>query len=145
MALVPYDPFRSLSNMKKEFERFFSDFPYALENDFGFGGIRVDVYETENEVVATCDLPGLEKKDDVEIEISNNKLQISGTIERSTEIKEENLYRSERHYGRFQRTISLPCAVSEEGAKATYRNGVLEIRMPKLEKDTKKKIDIDFF
>lgn len=145
MALVPYDPFRSLSNMKKEFDRLFSDFPYVFDGDSGFGGVRVDVYETDNEVVATCDLPGLEKKDDVQIEINNDRLQISGTIERSAEVKEENMYRSERHYGRFQRIIALPCEVSEEGAKATYKNGVLEIRMPKAQKETKKKIDIDFF
>lgn len=144
MALVPYDPFRQLSNMRKEFDRVFSDFPIAFDHEQGLGNIRMDVHETENEVVATCDIPGLEKKEDVNIDIENNRLSISGSINRSNEIKEENMYRKERYTGRFQRMITLPSTVSHDGVKATYRNGVLEVRMPKLEKDTKKKIDVDF-
>ena len=69
MSLVPYDPFRQLSNMRREFDRFFSELPISFDNEHGIGGIRVDVHETENEVVATCDLPGLEKKEDVDIDI----------------------------------------------------------------------------
>ncbi len=144
MALVPYDPFRQLSNMRREFDRLFSDFPIHFDHEQGLGSIRVDVHETENEVVATCDIPGLEKKEDVDIDIENNRLSISGSINRTDEIKEENMFRKERYVGRFQRMITLPSPVSHEGVKATYRNGVLEVRMPKLVKDTKKKIDVDF-
>ncbi|RID81925.1 Hsp20/alpha crystallin family protein [Peribacillus asahii] len=144
MTLVPYDPFRQLSNMSREFDRFFSDFPIRFDHEQGLGSIRVDVHETENEVVATCDIPGLEKKEDVDIDIENNRLSISGSINRTDEVKEENMFRRERYAGRFQRMITLPSPVSQEGVKATYRNGVLEVRMPKIAKDTKKKIDVDF-
>ncbi|MFD1708156.1 Hsp20/alpha crystallin family protein [Siminovitchia sediminis] len=144
MALVPYDPFRQLSNMRREFDRFFSDFPISFDNEQGLGSIRVDVHETENEVVATCDIPGLEKKEDVDIDIENNRLSISGSINRTNETKEENMFRKERYAGRFHRMITLPCPVSHDGVKATYKNGVLEVSMPKLMKDTKKKIDVDF-
>lgn len=144
MALVPYDPFRQLSNVRREFDRIFSDFPINFDHEQGLGGIRVDVHETDNEVVATCDIPGLEKKEDVDIDIENNRLSISGSINRTNEIKEENMFRKERYTGRFQRMITLPSPVSHEGVKATYRNGVLEVRMPKMVKDTKKKIDVDF-
>ncbi|WP_453820258.1 Hsp20/alpha crystallin family protein, partial [Streptomyces sp. NPDC055185] len=142
--LVPYDPFRQLSNMRREFDRFFSELPISFDNEHGIGGIRVDVHETENEVVATCDLPGLEKKEDVDIDIQNNRLSISGSIKRTNEIKEENMLKKERYTGRFQRMITLPSPVSHDGVKATYKNGILEITMPKVAKDVKKKIDVSF-
>ncbi len=144
MSLVPYDPFRQLSNIRREFDRFFSELPISFDNEHGIGGIRVDVHETENEVVATCDLPGLEKKEDVDIDIQNNRLSISGSIKRTNEIKEENMLKKERYTGRFQRMITLPSPVSHDGVKATYKNGILEITMPKVAKDVKKKIDVSF-
>jgi len=144
MSLVPYDPFRQLSNMRREFDRFFSELPISFDNEHGIGGIRVDVHETENEVVATCDLPGLEKKEDVDIDIQNNRLSISGSIKRTNEIKDENMLKKERYTGRFQRMITLPSPVSHDGVKATYKNGILEITMPKVAKDVKKKIDVSF-
>lgn len=144
MSLVPYDPFRQLSNMRREFDRFFSELPISFDNEHGIGGIRVDVHETENEVVATCDLPGLEKKEDIDIDIQNNRLSISGSIKSTNEIKEENMIKKERYTGRFQRMITLPSPVSHDGVKATYKNGILEITMPKVAKDVKKKIDVSF-
>lgn len=144
MSLVPYDPFRQLSNMRREYDRFFSELPISFDNEHGIGGIRVDVHETENEIVATCDLPGLEKKEDVDIDIQNNRLSISGSIKRTNEIKEENMLQKERYTGRFQRMITLPSPVSHDGVKATYKNGILEITMPKVAKDVKKKIDVSF-
>lgn len=145
MTLVPYDPFRQLANMRRDFDRFFSNFPTSFDHENQLSSVRVDVHETANEVVATCDIPGLEKKEDVNIDIENNSLQISGTINRTNEIKEENMHRSERYFGRFQRSISLPSPVSHEGVSATYKNGVLEVKMPKLVKENKKKIDVQFY
>ena len=145
MSLVPFDPFRQLDNMRRDLNRLFST---DLGMDREFGIPKVDVYETENEVVATCDLPGLEKKDDVQIHINDqNTLTISGMIQRSNEIKEDRMHKQERFTGRFQRTIPLPSPVSLEGnTKATYKNGVLEIRMPKMQDDSqnRNKIDVDF-
>ena len=143
MSLIPYEPFRYLDNMRRELDRFFTDDLPALKWK-GLGHINVDVYETENEVVATCDIPGLEKKDDVNIEIENNVLTVSGTINRVNEAKEENMHRQERFVGRFQRSISLPASVSDEDVKATYKNGVLEVRMRKMSGGERKRIDVQF-
>ncbi|NSL53204.1 Hsp20/alpha crystallin family protein [Calidifontibacillus erzurumensis] len=146
MSLIPYEPFRHLENMRREFDRFFvDDFP-ALRTAFGpsLNMPRIDVYETDTEVIATCDLPGLEKKEDVNIDIDNQMLTISGNVNRHQEIKEENMHRKERFFGRFQRTVSLPSRVNAENVKATYRNGVLEIRMPKLQHEQRKRIDVQF-
>ncbi|MBD0380126.1 Hsp20/alpha crystallin family protein [Paenibacillus sedimenti] len=146
MPLVPYEPFRHLENMRREFDRFFTTDLPAFRSSFGhsFGNLSVDVHETDNEVVATCDIPGLKKKEDVNIDIENNVLSISGSINRANEVKEQNMYRQERFVGHFQRSIGLPATVASEGVKATYKNGVLEIRMPKTKPDVKKRIDVDF-
>lgn len=143
MALVPYEPFRNLDHFRREWDQFFNDWPSFFKQGMS-GRIDIDLYETENEVVAACDIPGLEKKEDVNIDIENNVLTISGSLNRTHEVKEENMHRKERFFGRFHRSVSLPSAVSSEGVTATYRNGVLEIRMPKLKGDTKKRIDIQF-
>lgn len=145
MALIPYDPFRQLATIRKDFENFFTDFPASFSFDKMFANIKIDIIETENEIVAMCDLPGLEKKGDVHIDIHNNILSISGSINRSQETKQENFHRQERFAGRFQRSVTLPAPVNQEEVKASYKNGVLEIRMPKLMNSNKKKIDIEFY
>ncbi|WP_418790297.1 Hsp20/alpha crystallin family protein [Phosphitispora sp. TUW77] len=145
MSLIPYHPFRQLENMRRELDRFFSDDLPSLKGlRQNFGAPCVDVYETENEVVATCDIPGLEKKQDVQIHIDNNVLSISGTVNRVNEIKDEHMHRQERFTGRFQRSIALPASVSSEDVKANYKNGVLEIHMLKLHQDNRRMIDIEF-
>lgn len=145
MTLIPYEPFRQLENVRRELDRFFTgDFLPGRGVGQNLSVPSIDVHETEKEVVATCDIPGLEKKEDVQIEIDNNVLSVSGIINRVNEAKGEHLHRQERFVGRFQRSISLPARVSSEDVKAAYKNGVLEIRMPKLHSENRKKIDIDF-
>ncbi|WP_027416908.1 Hsp20/alpha crystallin family protein [Aneurinibacillus terranovensis] len=146
MSLIPYEPFRHLENMRREFDRFFTtDFPvFRTKLGQNFGSPSIDIHETEHEVVATCDIPGLEKKEDVNIDVDNNMLTISGSVNRTNEIKEENMHRQERFFGRFQRSVALPSRVNSEGVKATYKNGVLEIHMPKIQGETKKRIDVEF-
>ncbi|MGI5922104.1 MAG: Hsp20/alpha crystallin family protein [Syntrophomonadaceae bacterium] len=145
MSLIPYEPLRHLENFRREIDRFFTpDFTGFGRKYSQMGNPSIDVWETDQEVVASCDIPGLEKKEDVHIDIENNILTISGSINRVNEIKEENLHRQERFVGRFHRTIGLPSRVSSEGVKATYKSGVLEIRMPKIAGDTKKRIDVEF-
>lgn len=145
-SLVPYEPFRHLDNIRREFDRFWAhDFPFfSSEYAKGFGMPSIDLYETKNEIIARCDLPGLESKDDVQIDIADNILTISGSLRRSAESKEENLYRQERFYGSFHRSVTLPARISTEDVKATYKNGVLEIRMPRQHADNRRNIDIEF-
>ncbi|WP_100330232.1 Hsp20/alpha crystallin family protein [Bacillus xiapuensis] len=145
MALIPNDPFRQLSIIRKDIDRLFSAFPWDLEGEARqLGNIRVDVHETDHAIIASCDIPGIEKKEDVHIDIENNRLTVSGSINRTHETQDEHMHRRERYSGRFHRTISLPAPVNEEGVKASYKNGVLEITMPKQAQTTKKKIDVDF-
>ncbi|WP_067726264.1 Hsp20/alpha crystallin family protein [Oceanobacillus damuensis] len=129
--------------MRKDFGRIFSDFPFSLDGILNSDGIRIDIHETEDEVVAICDLPGLKKKEDLEIDVQSNVLTISGSINVTNEVNGDNIHRKERFAGNFQRSVLLPSPVSSEGVTAFYRNGVLEVKMPKLP-DDKKKINIEF-
>ncbi|WP_249869601.1 Hsp20/alpha crystallin family protein [Oceanobacillus saliphilus] len=129
--------------MRKDFGSLFSDLPYSIKGILQSDGIRIDIHETENEVVAFCDLPGLQKKDDLEIDVQNNILTISGSINVTNEVKGDNIHRRERFAGDFQRAVLLPSPVSSEGVSAFYKNGVLEVKMAKVPHD-KKKIDIAF-
>ena len=89
----------------------------------------VEVYEQNNEFVVRADLPGL-KKDDVTIDVNDNDLTISGERRQEHETDRGGVYRSERTYGSFYRTIPLPDGAMADQAKATFKDGVLEIRMP---------------
>lgn len=141
MSLLQYDPFRQLEQWRKDLNQYFNGFGFPSE----FGRMpRVDVHETDTEVVAACDIPGLAKKDDVQIHIEDNMLTIQGAITRDETIREDRFSRQERFVGRFQRSIQLPVRVKADGATATYKNGVLEIRMPKAGQETQKRIDVQF-
>jgi len=147
MPLVPYEPFRPFDHLRRELDQFFTrDFPFVKDwsHGFGFGQLHVDVYETENEIVAECNLPGLEKKEDVHIDVDRQTLTISGTIQRSNEVKNDQMHRQERFLGRFHRAIGLPHPVSPDNVKASYKNGVLEVRMQKQQGEDKRRIDVQF-
>jgi HSP20 family protein len=144
MALVPFEPFRHVENWKRDLDKLFNQ---GLPSVFGlfhdFGTPRVDVYENENEVVAHCEIAGLKSQEDVHIHVEEQSLTIHGSVHRIHESDDQQMHRKERFSGRFERTISLPSAVQSEGTSASYKNGVLEVRMPKIKKDVKK-IDVHF-
>ncbi|MCL6586567.1 MAG: Hsp20/alpha crystallin family protein [Anoxybacillus sp.] len=142
MPLVPYDPFRHLETIRRDFNRFFTnDFPSLFSDEMM---PRIDMHETEREYIVSCELLGLERKEDVQIDVHNNVLTISGTIQRKETIKEEHVHRRERFFGRFHRSIPLPANASAEQIHATYKNGVLDIHIPKIASDQRKKVDIQF-
>lgn len=140
MSLVPWNPFRDIDNIGREMGSFF-DLPIKL-----FGGInspRVDVYQTENDVVVKAEIPGV-SKEDLNVFIDENSIRLSGQTKKEKEFKDENVYRTERYYGSFSRTIQLPAEVKSEQARAEYKDGILSITVPKVEpsKPKGRKIDI---
>jgi len=110
----------------------------------GFNSPRVDVLETSTELIAVCEIPGIDKKEDIHIDISDNILIISGNINKWEDIKDEAVHRKERYVGSFSRSVTLPLPVKAEGIKASYRNGLLEVRMPKSQEPRGKEIEIEF-
>lgn len=140
MAIVPWNPFRDFDNVGREMSSYL-DFPSKV-----FGGLsspRVDVYQTEKDVVVKAEIPGV-SKEDLNLTIDDNSIRLSGQTKRENELKDENAFRAERFYGSFSRIIPLPVEVQSENAHAEYRDGILSVTIPKLEpsKTKSRKIDI---
>jgi HSP20 family protein len=112
----------------------------------GNGGARrwtpaMDLLETEDEFVLRADLPGLSESD-VNIELEDNVLTLSGERKTEHEEKREGFYRMERAYGAFSRSLTLPKGIDPEAVTAAFQNGVLEVRVPKPEERKPRKITI---
>lgn len=103
----------------------------------------VDVGATDQEYVITVEVPGVDERD-VKVEIVNNTMTIRGEKKQEKEQKEKNYYRIERSYGSFQRVLSLPEDANQDDVKATFKNGVLSIKMPRkaLPKSDVKRVEI---
>lgn len=99
------------------------------------------MYETDSEVVVKVELPGV-KKEDVEVLVRDNNLIIRGEKKEEREEKTETYNRIERVYGKFERVVALPAEVKLEGIKAEFKDGVLEIRLPKEKTSKEVKIQI---
>jgi len=90
----------------------------------------VDIFETEQELVLSAEVPGIDEKD-IEIKIEDNTLTLKGNRTFEKETKEENYHRIERAYGSFFRSFSLPLYINQDSIKAEHNHGVLKIIMPK--------------
>lgn len=104
---------------------------------------RVDVYETDNEIKVVANVPGIEPEN-INVEVGDDYLSLSGRIEK--EYKDEKrgkVYRYEREFGEFRREFSLPSRVNKDGIKATAKNGVLSITLPKSEAERKTKVQVE--
>ncbi len=138
MALVRWDPVREIDSLQGEMNRLFSTFfdtPTARGGGGGNGGTRrwipaMDLVETAEHFVLKADLPGI-KETDVNIELENNVLTISGERKTEHEEKHEGYYRVERSTGAFSRSLTLPEGIDPDAVMATFDNGVLEVRIPK--------------
>ncbi|MDD1658469.1 MAG: Hsp20/alpha crystallin family protein [Methanomicrobiales archaeon] len=107
------------------------------------GDLRVDVREHDDEVVVVADLPGVEK-DDVSLHLRDPRtLQISCERRAEQEEKEEGYYMRERRFGSMDRLVRLPAEVTESGGSATFKNGVLEVRLKKSVEEQRKTIPIE--
>jgi HSP20 family protein len=102
----------------------------------------VDLYETSDDLVLTLELPGIREKD-VAVSITGDLLSVKGERRFEHDVKERQLLHVERVYGKFERLVQLPIPVQADKVKASYRDGVLEIRLPKTEEIKPKEIKID--
>jgi HSP20 family protein len=138
-------PFRMLERFADEIDSVFDDFGLgrswlsprwgrSVPRPSSRAGIEVwnpevEVYHQNNELVVRADLPGM-KKDDVSVEVTDNEITISGERRQEQETERGGIYRSERSYGSFYRAIPLPEGAMADQAKGTFKDGVLEVRMP---------------
>lgn len=126
-SLFRVDPF-----WLKEFDNEHAPAPYSPE---------VDIIETQNSYLLGFDLPGI-KKENIQIEVKENVLTVSGERRWETKTEEPNMRRFERRYGNFARSFTLPSTVDASRVEANYEDGVLEISLPKTQLAAAKKIEI---
>lgn len=134
MAIIRWDPFRDLITIREKMNRLFEDAVSSRgeEKDMisSTWSPSVDIYETEQELVLSAEVPGIDEKD-IEIKLEDNTLTLRGERNFEKETKEENYHRIERAYGSFFRSFSLPHYIDQDSIKAEHKNGVLKILMPK--------------
>ena len=138
MTIMRWEPFRELSSLQTEMNRLFNA---AFEPTPGNGGgarrwtPAMDLLETEDHFVLRADLPGMTEAD-VNIELEDNVLTVSGERKAERQEKGEGFYRVERSFGSFSRALTLPKGIDPEGVKAEFDNGVLEVRVPTTTEET---------
>ena len=151
MAVVRWEPFRELAALQNEMGRWMNQFTggtgtgTALQP--GNGGQTatwlpaVDVWETENELALSFDLPGI-PEDQISVELDENVLTVSGQREREERQEGDRFYRYERRFGTFARTVGLPQGVSEQQIRAEYNDGVLKLHVAKPEQQKPRRIPV---
>ncbi len=151
MSVVKWSPLKELEDMRRDMDRLFEEFftPAPRRRRWSGkqdgGGIVVpgiDMYDRKNEIVINAELPGV-NKEDIDLSITKDTVTLKGEVKKEEEIKEEDYYASERNYGAFARTIALPVEVDSEKAKASFKNGILELVIPKREESKPKEIKIE--
>lgn len=141
--LTARDPFRSLQQqVNRLFEETFGpSFPGEETLGVSTWAPSCDIYETDNEIVLKAELPGV-KKEDVKVDIENNVLTLRGERKFEEETKKENFVRIERSYGNFLRSFSLPTAVDTSKINAEFKDGILQVILPKREESKPKTIEV---
>lgn len=125
------DPFYAMQrHMNQMFDNFFGDSSLAPFETFGAFQPRIDVSETDTQIIVAAELPGLDEKN-VEVTLTPDALTITGEKKEEKEDKDKNYYRVERSYGSFRRMIPLPGQVNADEVEAVFKNGVLTITLPK--------------
>jgi HSP20 family protein len=144
MALVRWEPFREVNTLQREMNRLFEDFmtPLTREN----GGLTfapaVEMQETEDAVQVKLEVPGMEAKD-LDIQVTNESVSISGERKSETKTEEKGVTRTEFRYGKFQRVIAMPTRIDNQNVKAEYRDGVLNLTLPKAEEEKRKVVKVN--
>jgi HSP20 family protein len=147
MAIVRWQPVRDLVNMQNQmnrvFDRFFHDDLWGASEDMSstIWQPNVDVSENRDEFIVAVELPGM-KKNDIHITFTNGALTVEGERKQEKEDKDVNYHRVERSYGKFLRTFQLPAQVDSGKIAADFKDGVLTVRLPKVEEVKPKEIEV---
>lgn len=142
MNMIRWNPQRDMMSFKRQFDKLFRDWDEEAPTRTAFWKPAVDIFETKDSLVMKVELPGV-SKEDVKIDLDNQILTISGERKFENEVKEEDYHRIERAYGQFQRSFTLPNKVDAERIEASYREGLLEVVLPKKEEAKPRQIEVN--
>ena len=146
MQLVKFNPVRDMFSVRNRMNHIFNDFFYPINRDeveFSMGSWNpvVDVYDNDDSIVIKAELPGIDKEG-IEIDVKDRVLTLKGERSSESEVKDDNYYRRERSFGKFERAFTLPADVDPDKIKADYKDGVLKIDIPKPEEKKPRQITI---
>ncbi|HEY59447.1 MAG TPA: Hsp20/alpha crystallin family protein [Anaerolineae bacterium] len=140
--LIKWEPLREMMGMRHAMDRLFDDFySYAPATYEGYGVVDLDMYQTDNDIVIKVAVPGV-KPEDLKISVTGDVLTIRGEVKVDEEVKEANYHIRERRYGSFSRSVALPGKVVADKAVAEFKNGVLNLTLPKAEEIKPKTITV---
>ena len=150
MAIVRFEPFRDLLSLQDRMNRLFDESYRSTQrgtsdDEWALGGSwapAVDIYEQGTDIVLKAELPGVDPKD-VDIRLENNVLSLRGQRQLENEVKRESYHRVERSYGTFSRSFTLPTVVDQAAIKAEFKDGLLQVTLPKREEAKPKQIQIN--
>lgn len=139
-----WNPFWPMRHWESELDRWFME-PFGSwqgpETFFEAWGPAVNVYEEKNNVMVQAELPGM-KKEEIKVYLTGENLNLTGERKAENEEKTAELYRSERYFGRFHRSIPLPSPVDARKMEAHYKDGILTITCPKSDAAKRKEVEI---
>lgn len=142
--MTRWEPVGNLAALHDQFSRLFeSGFPARADNSaLTTWAPAVDIYETENELVLKADLPEISEKD-LDVGVENSTLTIRGERKFEKKVEEGSYLRTERTYGSFSRSFSLPSTVNTDAIKAGYKDGVLTVELPKRAESKPKQVKVN--
>jgi len=146
MTPVRWNPIREFSVFQNQMNRLFEDAMGTwLGESNGRGNTNwvplADIYENDNDLIAKVELPGVDPKM-VDVRVENNVLTIRGERPFDQKVAQENYHRLERSFGTFSRSFALPTTIDADKIHAEYRDGILNLRLPKSERAKPKRIQI---
>jgi len=146
------DPFEEMRRFQREMNRLFATFwglpesiktlPDMRRDIQSFREPLIDMKETNKELIAYIEIPGVDKED-IQLDVTDNNIKIKAEKKAETKTEKDGYIRAERSYSGFYRSMNLPCRIIPERVKASYKNGVLEVVMPKAEKKKTRKVKIE--
>ena len=141
LTRVSWPTLGRLTDLRDEIDRFFES-PLARTSEFLSWTPAFDVYEEKDNFYVKAELPGI-KKEDINVSLHDGDLIISGERKQETKNEGVEVYRAERYFGKFQRTVSLPATVAADKVKAEYKDGILTVTLPKSEEAKPKQIEVN--
>ncbi len=140
MTLLRFEPIRDFDYLTNRFQRFFDDFPGFQQYAGDTFSPRIDISETEKNIIINAEIPGV-SKENLKITLQDNILTIEGEKKKVNEEKDIEYYREERAFGKFKRSFTLPVEVDSDKVDAKFEDGVLEIKLVKYEpKEAKERV-----
>lgn len=144
MTLVRWNPWQELNTIQRQLNRIFEDdmLPSTVLDRAFVKVPAAELHETDEAVYLKLEIPGIEAKD-IDLQVTDKAVYISGERKSATKTEEKGTVKSEFHYGKFQRVIPLPTRIQNTNVKAEYKDGILNLTLPKAEEEKNKVVKIN--